>query len=168
MPRSRALLLNASFEPHSIIDDRDAITLLLDGDVEIIENSEYAFHSPSITIQVPSVLRLIRYVVMPAKHRSVMLTTRNVLARDKYICAYCDGVAATMDHVVPRNKGGMHVWENVTASCKECNHRKGNRLLADLGWVLHRTPTRPRGVAAHLLSLKPDAAWEPYLQVASA
>ena len=165
MPRSRALLLNASFEPHSIIDDRDAITLRLDGDVEVIENSEYAFHSPSITIQVPSVIRLVRYVVMPAKHRSVMLTTRNVLARDKYVCGYCLGVAQTTDHIVPRAKGGLHVWENVVAACRKCNHTKGNKLLSQLGWTLHITPTRPHGVAAHLLSMKPQPEWAPYLQV---
>ena len=166
MARSRALLLNASYEPHSIVDDRDAITLLLDGDVEVIENSEYAFHSPSITIPVPSVIRLIRYVVMPAKHRSVMLTTRNVLARDKYVCAYCNGIAETMDHVIPRARGGLHVWENVTASCRKCNHKKGNKLLSQLGWTLTRVPTRPSGVAAHLLSMHPQPEWEPYLQVA--
>lgn len=163
---NRALLLNASFEPHSIVRDRDAVVLYMEGLVEVVEYSDRVFHSPSISVVVPSVVRLVKYVVMPEKHRSVLLTTRAVLARDDYTCAYCGGVADTVDHIVPRARGGKHVWENVTASCRRDNHKKRDLLLEEIGWVLHRTPFRPKGVAAYLLTMAPAPEWSQYLQVA--
>lgn len=177
---TRALLLNASYEPHSIVRDRDAVSLYMEGLVDIIEYSDQVFHSPSISVAVPSVARLIKYVVMPEKHRSVLLTTKAVCARDDYVCGYCGGVADTMDHVHPRgrkieghccgakgrlHKGG-HLWENVTASCRRCNHKKRDILLSEIGWTLDRVPFKPKGVAAYLLTMKPEPQWEPYLQVA--
>ena len=103
---------------------------------------------------------------MPAKHRSVMLTTRNVLARDKYECAYCGQTADTVDHIHPKALGGRHTWENAVSACRICNARKGNKTLKTLGWTLRFEPTRPTGVAAHLLSMNPREDWFPYLQVA--
>lgn len=160
---TRVLLLNASMEPLSVIRDRDAVLLYLEELADIVEYSGREFHSPSTTVAVPAILRLRQYVVMPEKHRSIMLTPRNVCARDKYVCAYCRGQADTMDHIVPRSMGGPNRWENVTAACRKCNHKKGNRTLEQMGWTLDRTPFRPKGVAAHLLRLQPDPSWEPYL-----
>jgi 5-methylcytosine-specific restriction endonuclease McrA len=160
---ARCLLLNASYEPHSIISDRDAVCMYLDDVIEAVVYSGEVMRSPSITVMVPSVARLIRYVPMPEHMRSVMLTRKAVCARDHYVCAYCLGEADTMDHVQPRAKGGRHVWENVVASCHRCNHRKGNKTLEQLGWKMHNTPYRPQGIGARILALQPDPAWEPYL-----
>ncbi len=160
---SRALLLNASYEPHSVIRDRDAVVLCLTDLADPVEFSGREFHSPSCTVPVPSVLRLRRYISLPALHRSVVPTTRNVCARDSYICAYCGGTADTMDHIVPRAHGGKHTWENLTAACRPCNHKKGDKTLEELGWKLERVPYRPRGVAAHLLRTPPEPEWVPYL-----
>lgn len=161
-----SLLLNASYEPHAVIADRRAVVLLLAGLADIVEVGGASFRSPSLTVQVPSVLRLRRYVDVPAAHRSAALTNGNVLARDNYVCAYCHGRADTIDHVVPRSRGGEHRWENVTAACRRCNHKKGASTLAELGWTLDRTPYRPRGVSVHLLRSRLDPAWAPYLEAA--
>ena len=162
---SRALLLNASFELHSVISDRKAVCLYLEELVDVVEYSGREFHSPSTSVLVPSVCRLKKYVVMPDRHRSVLLTTRAVLARDKYECAYCGGVAETTDHIIPRALGGKHVWENVTASCRKCNQKKGNKRLETLKWTLTRVPTRPSSVSAHIAAMAPPEEWMPYLQV---
>lgn len=164
---NRALLLNASHEPHAIIRDRDAVELYLEQLAYVIEYSGEVFHSPSTNVLVPSVLALHKYVVMPEKHRSIMLTTRNVCARDQHECGYCGGRADTIDHIVPRALGGRNTWENVTAACRRCNGKKGHRTLEELGWTLHRKPYRPKGVDAHLLRTRPEPSWLPYLQVAS-
>ena len=159
----RALLLNASGEPLSIVRDRDAVVLTLAGLADPIEDSGRLFRSPSIAVPVPSVLQLRRYIPIPAHHRSVMLTTANVLARDGYECAYCGGRADTMDHITPRAAGGPHAWENVTAACRPCNAKKGDKSLAEVGFHLRRAPYRPRGVVAHLMRSRVDPTWVPYL-----
>lgn len=164
---SRALLLNASFEPHLIIPDRRMIRLYMDDKVEPVEYSGREYRSANFSVMVPSVGRLIKYVVMPEKHRTVLLTTKAVLARDGHECAYCGGLADTMDHIVPRAKGGRHAWMNVVAACRKCNHKKRDQSLDQMGWVLRFQPTTPRGVAAYLLSMKPDQEWLPYLGIAA-
>jgi 5-methylcytosine-specific restriction endonuclease McrA len=161
---NRALLLNATHEPLAIIRDRDAVELYMERLADPIEYSGQEFHSPSITVPVPSVLALRRYVPLPARHRSISLTTRNVCARDSHICAYCGSRADTVDHIVPRALGGKDIWENVVAACRRCNAKKGHRTLEELGWNLSRHPYRPKGVGAHLLKLSPDPAWTPYLE----
>lgn len=160
----RCLLLNASYEPLAIITDRDAVCAYLDGELEVVEYSDQVMRSPSTTVMVPSVARLKRYVNVPrGMMKSVMLTSRAVRARDNHTCSYCLGHATTMDHVVPRGRGGPHTWENVVASCRKCNAKKGMRSLEELGWTLHTKPFRPHGVSARILSLRPDPAWRPYL-----
>ena len=152
---NRCLLLNASYEPHSIISDRDAVCMYLDDVIEAVEYSGEVMRSPSITVMVPSVARLKRYVPMPEHMRSVMLTRKAVCARDADICAYCGGTADTIDHIVPRAKGGRHVWENVVAACRRCNHKKGNKTLEQLGWKNHNEPFRPQGIGARILAIHP-------------
>lgn len=159
----RALLLNASYEPHEVISVREAVIKSMMGHADVVEYSDNVFRSPSTTVVVPSVLRLRRYVVIPEKRRSIPLTTRNVLQRDEFVCAYCKAhltrQTGTIDHVVPRSRGGLHKWENVTASCFGCNQTKGNRTPEQVGWVLERACSRP----VRLFAEDPDPAWVPYL-----
>jgi 5-methylcytosine-specific restriction endonuclease McrA len=165
---TRALLLNATYEPHAVIRDRDAVLLRLEQKADVVEYSGREFRSPSIRVALPSVLRLRKYVLMPEKHRSVMLITSNVLARDNYTCAYCGRKnlgpgTGTMDHVIPRALQGPHKWENIVAACIACNGKKGDKTLKEMGWTLKFDPFRPKGVAAHLLRIKPEECWLPYL-----
>lgn len=170
----RALLLNVDYSPLAVIPDHRAVVKYLTDKAEVVEYSEHVFRSPSITVMVPSILRERRYVDLPAKQRSVLLTTPNVLQRDEFVCAYC-GVTltvrtGTMDHVLPRAKGGRHVWENVTAACVRCNQMKRDWTLAemrertgdDARWTLTRPCSRP----PRLFTESPEPEWMPYLQVA--
>jgi 5-methylcytosine-specific restriction endonuclease McrA len=109
------------------------------------------------------VIRLNRFVRVP--HRAgVPLTRRAVFARDGGRCAYCGAAAASIDHVVPRSRGGRHTWENVVAACHRCNRIKADRTPADLGWRLHPKPAQPTGPAWRILaSGRQDPRWDPYL-----
>ena len=159
----RALLLNASREPLCVLGGHRAVSLVLDGKAVVLETDGRVLRSPSVSIPLPQVLCLVRYVHVP--YRSVIpLSRRAVLARDGHRCAYCAGPADTVDHVHPRSRGGGHEWTNVVAACSRCNHRKADRLLAELGWQLLVSPTVPRGPTALLgATARPHPSWRAYL-----
>ena len=161
------LLLNASFEPLCVVPMKRAVVLVLSDKAEILEAACGVIRSASTAVPVPSVIRLTTYVRVPYRAR-LPLTRRALLARDSHRCAYCSRSADTIDHVVPRSRHGRHEWENVVAACRICNGRKGDRLLAELGWVLRTTPTVPRGTRWLVVGVgRIDPAWEPYLTQAA-
>lgn len=140
----RVLLLNASWESIKIISLQRAIVLLVEDKAESIETEEGRFiRSPSITLPMPSVIRLKNYVSVPKKKKHIPISRRAILNRDNKECTYCGKAADTIDHIHPRSKGGQHTWLNVIAACKRCNSRKGNKLLSDLGWKLRYQPIDP-------------------------
>src|SRR5262245_62126607 len=139
------LVLNATYEPLAVLDARRAVVLLLDEKADLIERdaNRRAVRSPSVEVPMPAVVRL-RHLVKAPRRASVPISRQGVLLRDRYECAYClDQWADTVDHVVPRSRGGRHEWRNVVAACRPCNHRKGDRLLTELGWRLRFQPTEP-------------------------
>lgn len=160
---SRALVLNASYEPLSVVSARRATVLMLAEKADLVAPSGMQFHSERLVIDVPSVVRLRQFVKVPFRRRAA-LNRRAVFARDGGRCQYCDGPAESIDHVIPRAKGGQHTWENVVAACRPCNVRKRDRLLADTNMTLRSTPIAPRGFAWIVVSvgLVPDD-WAPYL-----
>lgn len=163
---SEALVLNATFEPLGVVSVRRAVILLLAGKAVVVEASGVVLHAERVSVAVPSVLRLTVFVRVPFR-ASVPLTRRGVLARDGWHCAYCAAPATSLDHVVPRSRGGEHVWENVVAACARCNHAKADRTLHDLGWRLRVAPAAPRGAAWRVLgSRRMDPRWEPFLRPA--
>jgi 5-methylcytosine-specific restriction endonuclease McrA len=157
------LLLNASFEPLGVISPRRAVTLVLGGKAEPVEEGEEPFRSEKMVFRIPAVLRLLKYVKVPFR-RSLAVTRKAVLARDGGKCAYCSKTASTIDHIHPRSKGGKHIWTNVVASCQPCNSKKDDKLLSDLGWKLRIKPTEPKATL-YLLMRAGSAApvWESYL-----
>ena len=167
---SRVLLLNASFEPLAVVTAKRAIVLLLSGKAECVQVAleGAAFHSENLTLPAPSVMRLSRYVRVPYR-RAVPMTRAGVLRRDGRRCAYCARRADTIDHVIPRSRGGKHSWENCVAACRTCNSRKADRLIEELGWTLRTTPGPPSRNAGGVLVLavEPLPAWEPWLNVAA-
>jgi 5-methylcytosine-specific restriction endonuclease McrA len=165
MSHGKVLLLNASWEPLRTISIRRAVVMILQDVAEIVERGEGEMRSPSISVPIPEVVRLVRWVKVPYRAR-IPLNGRNVLERDRYACAYCGKHASTIDHVVPRSRGGRHRWENVVAACPKCNHRKGDQLLSELGWELRHQPYVPRGDVWLVFGQKPRESWEPYLAVA--
>lgn len=162
MSRS-VLVLNATYEPLSLVSVRRALILLLREKAELVEATERMLRSANTTFPEPLVIRLTRYVRLP--HRTVPPTRTTVMLRDAYTCQYCGATPGrhelTVDHVVPRSRGGTHTWENLVTACKPCNHRKGNRLPEEVHMSLRRKPYEPSYVALVLLS-NPVAAsrWE--------
>lgn len=162
----RALVLNASYEPLSVVACRRAVVLVIRGRATVVEHRNESWHSERETIEVPSVVRLNTYVSVPF-NRKVAVTRRAVFGRDGHRCQYCSGPAESIDHVLPRSKGGGHTWENVVACCRRCNVKKGDRLPHEAGFTLNRRPASPPGHAWVLASAgySLDPAWQPYLRM---
>lgn len=136
------LVLNASYEYLNVTTLRRAIKLLYKRKAEIVEavpgqtvtsvQSRHAF---------PSVIRMMTYIRRP--FRDVPLTRRNILERDGRICQYCGKPGETIDHVMPRSRGGEDSWTNCVCACSSCNRRKNNQTPKEAGMVLHRSPRKP-------------------------
>ncbi len=126
------------------------------------------FHSARMEVDVPSIVRLTHIVRIPRWARTPPVTRRSVLRRDGGLCVYCSAPADTIDHVIPRSRGGLHEWTNVVAACKRDNLVKADRLLSELGWTLRAKPAPPDGHLWRLRHLSDvDPLWEPYLAAAS-
>lgn len=164
----RVLLLNLSYEPLSLVSSRRAFTLIYSKKAEVVEKNPNAamLRSPSCTFEIPSIIKLKYFVKVPYRAIVPPVTRRAILKRDGYRCAYCQAPADTVDHIIPRSRGGSHDWANVVASCKKHNILKGDKLLSELGWQLRVTPSPPRGKFWILRALdEVDPAWEPYLEL---
>lgn len=161
-------MLNASFEPLCVVPVRRAVVLVLKEKAEVVQESGRPFRSERTLLMAPSVIRLMQFVKVPFRSR-VPLNRRAVFARDNHRCQYCGVGAENIDHVVPRSRGGQHAWDNVVASCRPCNARKGDRLLEDTTMSLRRRPTEPRALTWVLFAVGAvSPEWEPYLGVTTA
>jgi len=140
--RKPVLVLNASYEPIHVCAVRRALVLMFKGVAEAQESRLQELHSPSATLQAPSVIRLLEYRRIPRQTRA--LSRKNILMRDHHTCQYCGrGCGAgelTLDHVLPRSRGGASSWENLVAACRRCNNRKGDRLPEEAGMKLRKRP----------------------------
>ncbi len=158
---SRVLLLNATFEPLQLVSERRAVVLMLAGRAEPIVTPENpnVCRSASLVVQIPAIVRLHDMVKLPSKVRTPPLTRRSLLLRDSYRCAYCLEHADTIDHVVPRSRGGRHEWTNVVAACRRHNMQKGDRLIEEIG-MAHalRTARARRAVVALAPPARPRPA----------
>ena len=159
------LLLNATYEPLCVVSTRRAIVLVLAAKAEQVDSADDVVHAETISLAVPVVVRLTRYVRVPYPSQ-VPLSRRAVFTRDGQTCVYCGSSATSIDHVVPRSRGGTHTWDNVVAACRRCNHTKADRSLAELGWVLPHPPRTPSGAAWRLLGARTvDPRWREWLGV---
>ncbi len=154
MAVNRVLVLNASYEPLSVVSVQRAIILLLKEKAELVEAAEERLHAAYTSLPTPLVIRLCYYVRIP--HRLVQNPSRRtLLARDNYTCQYCGATPGraylTLDHIVPRSKGGAPTWDNLVAACRTCNLRKGDRTPDEAGMYLRRQPGRPHYLAFLLL-----------------
>nr|WP_237341324.1 HNH endonuclease [Williamsia soli] len=169
--KHRVLLLNATYEPLAAISIRRAIVLVLRERADVIheDGAGPLIHSADLALAIPSVIRLRTYVRVP--YRAVIPMTRAALMqRDRTRCGYCGGKADTIDHVVPRSRGGTHTWDNCVACCASCNHKKADKLLSELGWTLKVPLTAPKGRHWRLLATVKDfdPAWMRYLDLGAA
>lgn len=162
------LVLNATFEPINVTAVRRAVMLVLKGVAQTEEHNPAEVHSASDAMKVPSVIRLLSYRHIPQQTRA--LSRKNILLRDRNICQFCGhhfpSSELTLDHVMPRSRGGHSSWENLVACCYDCNNHKGNRTPEEAGLHLVR---RPRPFTLHtsrqLMRLigRQDEKWRKYL-----
>ncbi len=160
-------MLNATYEPLAVVTARRAVVLVLAEKADALDGSGAWFHAECLEVEVPSVLRL-RTVVKTDRRRELDISRRGVFARDGHRCQYCGARAETLDHVVPKSRGGGHTWENVVAACRPCNVRKADRLLPETRLVLRQPPTRPRRLSWVTITVGqvPDS-WRPWLPAAA-
>lgn len=161
----QVLVLNATYEPINVCSVQRAVVLVLKAKAEVLEGAAHRLRTCETSLTLPLVIRLSYYVRVP-RNESRKITRRAVFARDGYSCQYCgSGAKLTMDHVVPRSRGGNSSWENVVTSCAPCNHRKGDRLPHEIQ-MFPRTNPRPPNPEIFIAVAAPrrPKSWEPYLE----
>lgn len=165
MQTSKVLVLNASYEPLSICDARNAVLLLFCGKAMMVASHPvHRIRTVTESYPLPSIVRMTVFVRV--EYRSVGLSRKNLFRRDGFRCQYCGCREAelTLDHVIPKSRGGEESWENLVTACKPCNTKKGNRTPAEAGMSLLKKPTRPSHIALmrqHYLPVSDE--WKPYL-----
>ncbi len=161
------LVLNQSYEPLNICRVRRAVVLLYQNKAEMLENGSGFIHSANWDFPVPSVIRLASMIKHPRRSER-KLTRLEVFKRDQHTCQYCgkETRQLTLDHVVPRYRGGEHTWENVVSACVPCNRRKAGRTPQEAGMRLIRQPSHPHDsglfyIPAHYTHIRSE--WQKYL-----
>jgi 5-methylcytosine-specific restriction endonuclease McrA len=169
----RTLLLNSWGMPHAILSWQDAICLVYQEKVVVMEEYDETVSSPSTTYFIPAVLQLKDAV--PSMKKGVKYSPMNIYTRDGFRCQYCGERQLlkdlNQDHVIPRKQGGKTCWENIVTSCITCNTRKGARTPEQAGMKLLRKPAKPHSLPLHAVyvdSSRIPEAWEPYLNWAKA
>src|ERR1700727_1910830 len=162
------LVLNASYEPINICGARRALVLVLKGVARTEEEQGAVLHAARMRIAMPSVIRLLEYRRIP--HQTRALSRKNILLRDRNSCQYCNVVLTagelTLDHVIPRSRGGLSTWENLVACCHNCNRRKGNQLPHEANMKPAREPRSFNlHTSRHIMRLMghSDDKWRKYL-----
>lgn len=159
------LVLNQNYEAMSICNVQRAVILLYLGKAELVasKNSK-KIRSVSRAVPYPTIVRLMIYIRVP--YKKIVLSRKNILRRDGYRCQYCSrgDVTLTIDHIVPKSKGGDDTWENLVAACVNCNNKKGDRTPEESKMTLYKKPTKPSHITfmKHFVG-KIDDEWKPYL-----
>jgi 5-methylcytosine-specific restriction endonuclease McrA len=167
---SVVLLLNSNYEPLNVCDLRRAFRLVFGSKAEVIQYDHHEVVTAREIFRAPSVIRLQYHIKRPRPR--VRLSRREVFARDGHTCQYCGRQThdLTLDHVVPRHRGGAHAWDNLVAACKACNHRKGGKLPDEARMRLMRSPFEPRcdvySQFSPYLADPRNEAWRDYLFLA--
>ncbi|MBI5326120.1 MAG: HNH endonuclease [Ignavibacteriae bacterium] len=165
MSNGRVLILNQSYEPVSVCSAKKAIILIFLTKAEIVAKRDGKLvRSINLSMPFPSVIRLARYIKVPFK--KIELSRRNILKRDGFRCQYCGTKSheLTIDHIIPKSRGGSDSWDNLVSACKSCNNKKADRTPEEAGIHLIKRPRRPH----HILFItqymgKVDENWKPFL-----
>ena len=164
----RTLVLNSGYEPLQLVSWKRAMVLLYASKAEMVSQYEDSIRSVSKEHPLPSVIKLNKYIRSARRFHFVTLSRRNILLRDGLRCQYCaikcSPKVATIDHIIPKSRGGRTSWENLVTACPPCNRKKGNKYLRDVEMDLLRRPIRPHflDIVKQLHDLPPQ--WEPFLQ----
>ena len=158
------LVLNTNYAPMDICTAKRAICLFYNKKVDILESYNEFINSPSVKLALPSIVKLKNFV--RNQKMDVILTRRNLLGRDNHQCQYCETKKGplTIDHVMPKNRGGGDVWDNLVAACQPCNRIKGSRTPEEAKMVLKRYPKKPNKIHYFQQFIhEKQVAWRPYL-----
>lgn len=159
------LVLNANYEPIHVCNTRRAIGLILADRASLVMNGRGVIHTISHDYPRPSIIRLDKMIVRP--HPRSLLNRREIFRRDCYTCQYCGkhSTTLTIDHVIPRHKGGLHTWSNVVAACASCNHHKGGKSAEEVGMHLLHQPKEPPTSALYIFGhhLQENQEWKDFL-----
>lgn len=155
------LVLNSDFSPMNVTSLRKGWKLIFKGKAEVIASEgEVMVVTDKKSYAKPSVIRLTNYVVFP--YKKIPLSKHNILKRDDNTCAYCNSTKdLTLDHVIPKSKGGLNTWTNLVTACFKCNSRKGDKLLSEVNMVLNKKPFMPTH-AYFLSKLQLRDEWKDY------
>lgn len=158
------MVLNQNYEPLTLCNVKRAIILAYLGKVEIISRVDgKKINSVSRSFDCPSIVRLGYFVKVP--YKKIILSRKNVLKRDNHKCQYCGSTNnLTIDHIIPKSRGGEDSWENLVTACIRCNNKKGDRTPEEAGMVLISKPKKP----SHITFIKSSAGkvledWKPFL-----
>ncbi len=164
MIHSHVLVLNQNYEPMTITNVKKAIILIFLGKAELVEKNDGYINSVRERYPLPSIVRLTRFINVPRKR--IILSRKNIIKRDNHQCQYCGTRSGpvTIDHVIPKVRGGEDSWENLVCACVKCNNKKGNRTPEEAGMRLAKKPQRPN----YLFFIRYfvgniDHRWKPYL-----
>lgn len=157
------LVLNADYIPLSVAPFNKGFKLTYKGKAEVVETKiDDLIETANLTFERPSVIRLLRHVVLP--YKKITLTRHNVFKRDDNTCLYCPSRKdLTLDHVIPRSKGGKDSWENLASCCQECNVKKADKTPEEAGMKLRYTPFVPNHFMMLLRSNQVSEEWKPYI-----
>ncbi len=162
---TKVLVLNSSYEPLSICDAQKAVLLLFGGKaVQVTHHPERVISTVSRNFPLPSIVRLTCFVRVP--YKSIILTRKNIIIRDSFQCQYCGktDLPLTIDHIIPRSRGGEYSWENLITACPRCNSKKGNRTPREAGMYPLKQAIRPNNLMfMQQLTTTFSDDWKPYL-----
>lgn len=169
--KEKTLLLNATYEPLRVISWERAISLYYLGKVEIVDTYERNILTQKVSMKIPAVVRVKRFVAFQRAYRHVKFSRQNVFTRDRYTCQYCGetqkGEHLTFDHVIPQCQGGETTFNNIVTACKPCNYKKAGRTPEEAAMPLRSRiyrPSWPLSISLMLaLQTQIPAQWEPYL-----
>jgi 5-methylcytosine-specific restriction endonuclease McrA len=164
--KTPVLVLNANFQPIHVCDTRRALHLIIGGKARMVANGRGLIHTVQLTYPIPSIIQLQKMIHPPRPYPH--LSKHEVFRRDDYTCQYCgrQTMHLTVDHVLPRYRGGAHIWTNLVAACPPCNRKKGGRLPEEVHMRLHHPPTEPPRTAMYLFGhyLTEFGEWRSYLE----
>lgn len=166
--KGQVLVLNQNYEPLNVCSWQRALSLLCLGKAVVLEEDSQLIHTPTYTMTKPTVVRLSYLIRRPLPE--MKLTRRAILARDRHTCQYCGHTARdlTIDHIIPRHRGGPGTWDNLVACCLHCNNRKANRTPREANMELLSNPRRPRFIPYLSFATFTQAAtnprWRDYLE----
>ncbi|MBM3262039.1 MAG: HNH endonuclease [candidate division Zixibacteria bacterium] len=162
--RGHVLILNQNYEPLCVCTARRAVVLVMLGKAEVIDTYPDPVHTVREPIPLPCIVRLNNFVKVP--QNGILLSRKNVLKRDGHQCQYCGTTKGplTVDHVIPRNRGGEDSWENLVCACQKCNNHKGDRSLEYADMALLRKPKAPTRIhfIRDFIGVG-HQSWRPYL-----